>query len=90
MKLPIAIKNATASDAAADKIATVRWENEGGHTIENEEKPMSCCKDVMKPIEASSCCIKWPPLSRPFFASNKLRSNGVEVLEFRATTSSRP
>lgn len=86
MKLPFAIKNATASDAAADKIATVSWENEGGHMDENKEKKMSCCSDVMKPIKASSCCT---PKDTAVHAAQAMRKSGcgcapvVENIETR-------
>ena len=86
MRLPFAVENATPGDAAADKIATVRWENEGGHTIEKEEKPMSCCSDVMKPIEASSCCT---PKDTAVHAAQAMRKSGcgcapvVENIETR-------
>lgn len=56
MRLALAVKNATPSEAATEMIATGRWENEGGHIDKNKEKKMSCCSDVMKPIKPSSCC----------------------------------
>ena len=86
MKLPFARKNATASDAAADKIATVSWENEGGNIDENKEKKMSCCSDVMIPIEPSSCCT---PKDTAVHAAQAMRKSGcgcapvVENIETR-------
>ena len=38
-----------------------------------EEKPMSCCSDVMKPIEASSCCT---PQDTAAHAARAMRASG--------------
>ena len=39
----------------------------------NEEKKMSCCSDVMKPIEASSCCT---PKDTAVHAAQAMRKSG--------------
>ena len=68
-----AIGSPQPSEAAVDKIEADRWNNEGGHTDENEEKKMSCCSDVMKPIEASSCCT---PKDTAAHAAQAMRKSG--------------
>ncbi len=49
------MENRKLGNTAIDRIPADRWENEGGKT-DKKEKKMSCCSDVMKPIEESSCC----------------------------------
>jgi len=66
------MENVTLGDTAIDKVPTDRWENEGGKT-EIKEKKMSCCSDVMKPIEASSCCT---PKDSAAHAAKAIRRSG--------------
>ena len=73
MKFRLGESTSRSSDAAVDKIATARWENEGGRIDENKEKKMSCCSDVMKPIEASSCCT---PKDTAVHAAQAMRKSG--------------
>ena len=61
------------SEVAVDKIEADRWQNDGGHTDEIKEKKMSCCSDVMKPIEASSCCT---PNDTAVHAAQAMRQSG--------------
>lgn len=69
----IVVANAHFHDAEVDKNATASWENEGGHIDENKEKKMSCCSDVMKPIEPSSCCT---PKETAVHAAQAMRKSG--------------
>ncbi len=73
MSLTLAAENATPGGAEIDTIATARWENEGGHIDENKENKMSCCSDVMKPIEPSSCCT---PKDTAVHAAQAMRKSG--------------
>jgi len=78
------MENFKPGDTAIDKIATGRWENEGGK-MDNKEKKMSCCSDVMKPIEASSCCT---PKDTAVHAAQAMRASGcgcAPVLEDTTT-----
>lgn len=53
------------------------WEKEvtgfKGKTLILEEKKMNCCSDVMKPIEASSCCT---PQETAAHAAQAMKSSG--------------